>query len=128
MYLGSIARETMEAIAAEIMTWDGDVAVVEGDFMDEIDGRGYENLREALAGAAYATHGAPNEGGLHAAAGRIAKRFNLSAGNAVRITGAWHDLDGSGCVTCVADALEKIGCVATISELAPASDAETARW
>lgn len=123
MHLGNEADETRYAIAEEIENWPGPVAVVSGCFMDELERSGYRDLGRALdSHATYVTRGEPSDLGLKRAAFRIAKRFGLQAGAKVRITGAWNDKDGSGCVTAVANALKSRGIEAVISEHAPSSD------
>ena len=123
MHCGEEADEIRFAIAEEVESWEGAVAVVGGDFMDELECSGYRDLGRALdSRATYETRGEPSDLGLKRAAFRIAKHFGLPAGAKVVVTGAWNDKDGTGCVTAVANALKSRGFDATISENAACSD------
>ena len=124
MYLRGWAEGTRGSIAAEIARWQGAVAIVTGDLDDELDLPKYSTLKEALAKATFRTYGAPFNDTLRSAAARIAKHFGLTKGAQVVVTGAWNDHDGTGCVTCVADALKRRGFGIDISDNAPASDAD----
>jgi hypothetical protein len=111
MHLRWDANSVREAITQEIDGWKGDVAVVTGDLEDELGLARYRDLNRALARASFRTRGAPDNYCLPRAARRI-------------VTGAWADNDGSGCVTCVEQALCAAGYDSHVSETAPASDDE----
>lgn len=122
MHLGEAADDVRAAIAKEIDEWGGSTAVVGGDLSDELEDFDYRDLGYSVRSCDYETRGEATALGLKRAARRIAKQFELKPGAAVRVTGAWKDKDGSGCVSAVANALSEIGMVVTISENAPASD------
>lgn len=123
MHLGDAADGVRGAIADEIDQWEGASAVITGNFMDELERRECRGLAYSLRRCSYETRGEPSGLGLKRAARRVARQFGLGKGDKVRVTGAWNDNDGSGCVTAVAAALTELGLDVEISENAPASDA-----
>lgn len=123
MHLGIAAESTRHAVTSEICEWAGAVAVIGGDFDDELEHPRYASLRAALSRASFKVYGAATDLGLKKAARRILRRFRIDERCRVTVTGAWHDHDGNGCVTCVAKTMMgRAGGAVAISKNAPASD------
>lgn len=120
---GEAADDIREAIINEIENWPGNVAVVDGDLSDELATDDYRDLRIAVEGCAvYRTRGQSTALGLKRAAKRMSKSLAMTPGNPVTVTGAWHDKDGTGCVSTIANSLTDLGMKVLISQNAPAAD------
>lgn len=125
MYHSEECEDIRDRIAHEIETFEGPVITVLGGMEDEFDDPFDQSTRDlglALDSCSeWEVNGEPSERGLRNAAIAIARHYPAQQ---YLVTGAWHDQDGQGCVTSVANGL-KVSipqAVVQISPNAPASD------
>ena len=105
----------------EICNWMGNVAVIDHDLSDEL--ATYMGLAAAVERAEVRVQGLPTERGLTNAARKIARALKIHPNTPIRLTGAWRDFDGTGCVTAVDVAFRREGFRnVTISRNCPSSD------
>jgi len=121
MNLGkSDACASREGLISELTRWNGSIAVIDGDFSDELPF--YPVLNEALLGSlsrnASAGHrttridgDAASDFDQAAAAKRLVEDFQLSpADHAIKLTGAWlEEVHEDGCIDDVFDTLTGVG-------------------
>lgn len=121
MNLGKFdARASRDGLISELTGWSGHIAVIDGDFSDEL--LSYPVLNEALLGAisrnasaGYRTKridgDAASEFDQAAAATQIIGDFRLSpAYHAIKLTGAWLEkVHEDGCIDDVFDVMTKAG-------------------
>ncbi|PZR93465.1 MAG: hypothetical protein DI537_10105 [Stutzerimonas stutzeri] len=116
----SDARASREGLISELRKWSGDIAVIDGEFSDELPL--YPVLNEALVGAisrntnagykaARVEGDAADEFDQAAAATALIQKFGLSPhSHSIKLTGAWlEQVHEDGCIDDVFDVMTAAG-------------------